>query len=179
MGYILYQGKKQVINLINKEEITMAAFEQVSLNIPAPEDRPPIDPNAERTLGFVVKRPEEKMYILLFYFSDECKEFEIVTGRNEAREVGKSYTQEGADLRRSIVLVEGNPIERSVTLYDFMKQMEKYFEDATFSVDEFLIGDDDDEQSLLNNDFEIGIGREPEASFNSTTVYDESEEVDV
>lgn len=157
----------------------MAAMQSRTLNIPAPEDRAPIDPNAQRSVGFIVKNPEDKMYILLFYYSDECKEYEIVTGRKEARHVARSYTEEGADLKRSIILVEGNPIEKSVTLYEFLKQMEKFFKDD-FNVDDYVTTDEDTEPNpMLGEEIMPGTGMIAGASFDPTATYDESEESDV
>lgn len=155
-------------------------MQSTTLNIPAPEDRPPIDPTAPKKAGFIVKNPEDKMYILLFYFNDECKEYEIVTGRNEARETAKGYIEEGANLKSSLVLVEGNPIERSVTLYEFMKHMERYFND-NFYVDDYVTADEDTEANpmLAEETMMPGDGMISGQSFDPTTAYDESEESEV
>lgn len=155
-------------------------YEGTQLDIKAPEERG-VDVSIKRGAGFVVnetasqeKSPEEKEYILLFFFSDDCREFEDVIGRTEAYRKAKAYTEEGADVYASTVLVEGVPIEKRVNLYTFLKKMEAIFVDDNFNVEDYVVADDPET---------VGFAGDPkpqgDQQFSSTDVFHESMEEDV
>lgn len=92
------------------------------------------------------KGPEEKYYLVLYYFitedESESKTFEFIKGRTETRNQIINDVKVGdVDIHKSRVLVEGAPLEDSLTIYAFMKLIECHFDDK-FDIEEY------------NNDFE-------------------------
>lgn len=90
------------------------------------------------------KDPEEKKYIILIrsdYDGDDIDHTWIeVIGRTEAYEKAKALAESNivniAGPDASFVLVEGNNLENSVSLYWFLKGMQNIFKDG-FNVDDY------------------------------------------
>ena len=103
------------------------------------------------------KSPEEKEYILLLVDieDEEATMFVIRTGRREAYEYIKMDI-ESMDIHKSTVLVEGIPIENRISVYKFMKHIQDkgFFEGDSFDIEDYNIGDDEDEDledNAINN----------------------------
>lgn len=79
--------------------------------------------------------PENKQYLLLLYFKDDTKTFEVITGRTETYNYIKN-TIFDYDLDKCQILVEGQKLETCKTVRAFMKHMENYFDDG-FNIDDY------------------------------------------
>lgn len=104
------------------------------------------------------KSPEEKVYLILYCFygedeGEEVRSFEFVKGRTEARQKIIDDVMVGdVNIRKSRVLVEGAPLEDSISIYQFMKLIENYFEEETksFNIDDFDFDTEDIDEEELN-----------------------------
>ena len=94
------------------------------------------------------KEAEDKYYLILFVFDDNeggANWWQKVLGRKAAYERIKDNI-DGCDIYASFVLVEGIPIEKSVTVYEFMKycQDNDFFEkDNSFDIEDYNVGYED------------------------------------
>lgn len=107
-----------------------------------------LSPSEQRAEIARRKSPEEKLYVILIRSDlDEIDHTWLeATGRSEAYEIAKSLVTEGdISLKETIVLVEGNSLENSVSIYWFLKHMQQLFNDG-FNVDDY------DQEGISNND---------------------------
>lgn len=89
------------------------------------------------------KGPEDKLYILLYFFSDRDEEevsFSVQKGRTNMYNKVKELA-ENLDLFDSKVLLEGEPFDIAISVYEFMIYMEDKFEEDGFDIRDFVIGD--------------------------------------
>lgn len=73
--------------------------------------------------GKVIKKsPEQKQYLLLLteYQNSENRTYEIITGRSNVIDYLASNELEDIDLRASLILVEGLPLEKAQQLLVFI-----------------------------------------------------------
>jgi len=88
-------------------------------------------------------QPEQiKKYLLLLYYHEDSeqpieKNFEILTGREKAYNYIKENIDD-IDVLESHILVDTKTLYGAVTIYGFMKHMEKFFEDNDFDIEEYL-----------------------------------------
>lgn len=83
---------------------------------------------------------EKKLYIFLLRSDiDEVNQTWLdAIGRSNAYDLAKSLAIAGdVDLTASFILVEGNPLEKSVTVYEFLAGMQRRFNDG-FNVDNYV-----------------------------------------
>lgn len=88
------------------------------------------------------KDPEKRLYVVLYYSyedGEEVKSFEILTGRTNAREFIKNMI-DSIDIHESKILVETVAYEDALTVYQFIKEMEVYYQDG-FDIEDYNIGD--------------------------------------
>lgn len=139
-----------------------------------------LTPEERRTIESQNKGPEEKTYIILVYFYDDAYEqtFTMVTGRTDCYDECKHHVRNGADPANSIVLVEGNTIENSVTLYKFLKTFKGVYEDREFDVEDYMRGDSN-EASAEVRDVDKSIPPLPEQVGSTFGDQQYSEETDV
>ena len=87
------------------------------------------------------KDPEEKYYVILI--RSDVEDFDYTwrecIGRTETYEEARSLAVDGqVDLKRSIVLVEGNGLENSLSLLYFLSYMSKaVFNDPNFNIHDY------------------------------------------
>ena len=110
------------------------------------------------------KGPEDKIYLLLYCFISEAGEsrtFEFIKGRTETRNRIIADLEVGdVDIHKSRVLVEGAPLEDSITLYSFMKHIETYFEDS-FDIEDYNTGDiEDANENTIHDYVQTDVGLE-------------------
>ena len=106
----------------------------------------------EALKGVVNKRPEEKLYIIMYYYGDDEKGFELCTGRMECYEtIGRLIaTYPDLQIYNSVVLVEILAVSRennaewmlkhphnAPTIYQFCKNAEVYFPNSDFRIDDY------------------------------------------
>ena len=119
----------------------------------------------EQGKPIIRKTPEEKEYLLLLtYIADddiEGTEFRIFIGRTEARKYIIDVIPD-LDIFESYVLVEGVVLENRVTVYEFMKHMENYFDDG-FDIEDYNIGMSEEEIRQADVEYTTSV-----ESFNST-----------
>ena len=126
----------------------------------------------------IKKTPEEKEYLLLLtYIADydtEGIELRILIGRTEARKYIINVIPD-LDIFESYVLVEGVKPSSIVTVYEFMKHMENYFNDG-FDIEDYNIGMSEDE--LEQREVEYNTSVEGYGSMVSVLLNDaESEDI--
>ena len=89
-------------------------------------------------------KPQDKKYIVLYYATiddgEEIKSFEELTGREAVYEFIKNMI-ECLDIHRSIVLTDNVPYKNAISVYDFMKYIKRYFEEDSFDIEDYNIGD--------------------------------------
>lgn len=104
------------------------------------------EPKLEQAIEFVPKEEDkdsnEKQYLLLYTVEEDEKEirsYEWITGRRKIYDFLVPMIKECTlDCIESTVIVEGSPIEYGVSVYKFMKLMEKRFPEETFNIDEYV-----------------------------------------
>lgn len=114
------------------------------------------EPKLETAIEFVPKTEEteadERQYLLLYVVEEEEKEvrsYEWITGRRRIYDFLVPMIKEGTiDCTESTVIVEGSPIEYGVSVYKFMKLMEKRFPEELFNIDNYVDIDSIDEENL-------------------------------
>lgn len=107
-----------------------------------------IDP---KTKAILEKSPENKQYLLLLYFSsnENDKTFEVITGRTEAR----TYLIDNIsdiDVDNSMVLVEDVMMMDAITVLDFLRNIQKFYQDDFGSI----LKEIDTNSGPLKNTFE-------------------------
>lgn len=121
------------------------------------------------------KGPEEKSYLILYCFydeesGDEVRSFEFVIGRTETRKrIIEDVMVGDVNVHKSRVLVEGAPLEDSISVYSFMKLMEGYFEDDnSFNIEDFNYDDDN-----TTNGMELDINQYIEKNNKQEVEYEQ------
>ena len=102
----------------------------------------------------IKKGPEEKEYLLLLVDieDNDATMFTIVMGRRAAYDYIKEDIK-NMDIHKSTILVEGLPLERRVTVYEFMKHIqEKNFFEDSFDIEDYNIGDIESEDDAFEDD---------------------------
>ena len=97
----------------------------------------------DKILASRFKNPEEKQYIILVRSEDPNSDgiFLECIGRSSAYKEAKELAMGNMiDLNNSIILVEGNTLETSISVLRFLKAMQNIFADG-FNVEEYW-GDD-------------------------------------
>lgn len=97
----------------------------------------------------VIKDPENKLYILLYFFSDRNEDeisFSVQKGRTAMYEKIKELA-ENLDLYDSKVLVEDVSFDMAISVYEFMIYMEDKYDDG-FDIRDFVIGDPPEHEEL-------------------------------
>lgn len=88
--------------------------------------------------------PEDKTYVILYYLSlddgEDVKTFDIIKGRKETYEFIKGII-ENLDIHKSKIMVDNVPFSKAITIYNFMKYMERYFQEDSFDIEDYNIGD--------------------------------------
>lgn len=88
--------------------------------------------------------PQDRKYIILYYATvddgEEIKSFEEVVGREAMYEFIKNMV-ECLDIHRSIVLTDNVPYKNAISVYEFMKYIKRYFENDSFDIEDYNIGD--------------------------------------
>ena len=102
----------------------------------AAEDR--LKKEIPEILAARLKPAEEKRYIILVYSDgDNDGTFIDVVGRTDAYREAKELAMNGVtDLNRSFIIVEGNTLEKSVSVLSFLKAMRNVFNDS-FNVEDY------------------------------------------
>ena len=101
------------------------------------------------------KGPEEKQYLVCIRAlarSSMPDEWEIVTGRSEAREMIIN-AMDYIDFERSFVLVESCTLLDRISIYAFMKHIEQFFADG-FDIDDYVSGDWSEKDYAERNDID-------------------------
>ena len=106
------------------------------------------------------KDAEEKVYIILFSFEDnegDSNWWQKVTGRTAAYECIKTNI-DGCNIHDSFILVEGLPLERCVSVYEFMRHVKEkgYFEDS-FDIEDYNNGYEESEEANSDQSLVSGI----------------------
>lgn len=84
---------------------------------------------------------EKKKYIIIYYAQiddEDIKSFEVLEGRTKTRDWIKDMA-EYLDINNSKVLTDGVKYDDSLSVYDFMKAMEQYFQDG-FDIEDHIGG---------------------------------------
>ncbi len=88
--------------------------------------------------------PDEKTYVVLYYLTvddgEEVKTFDVITGRRATYEFIKNII-ENIDIHRSIVMVDNLPYNKSISIYNFMTYIKRFFEEDSFDIEDYNIGD--------------------------------------
>ena len=107
------------------------------------------------------KNPEEKRYIIMIRSDiDEINQTWLeAEGRTEAYNLAKTLAV-GGDINisgpdASFVLVEGNTLENSVSLYWFIKGMQNIFNDG-FNIDDYTESIAEEKEEPINPSVEAG-----------------------
>ena len=107
----------------------------------------------EALKGVQNKRPEEKLYIIMYYYGEDEKGFELCIGRMECYEtIGRLIvTYPDLQIFNSVVLVEVLYVNRdnkaewvlkhpynAPTIYQFCKNTEQFFPNSDFHIDDYV-----------------------------------------
>lgn len=88
--------------------------------------------------------PNEKTYVILYYLTiddgEEVKTFDIVKGREATYEFVKGMI-ENLDIHKSVIMVDNVPYSKAITIYEFMKYIKRFFEEDSFDIEDYNIGD--------------------------------------
>lgn len=114
------------------------------------------------------KSAEEKLYYLLIVYKEDCNDptWKQCIGRTDTIDEAVVYIRDNADLERSLVLVEGVVVEKSISLYWFMRRMQEVGAIQNFDIEEFMeadcqeavkasLADIPEQVSVMNNDFDV------------------------
>lgn len=107
------------------------------------------------------KAPEQREYLICFFYNDECTSWVKAVGRTAAYDACRTEIMAGdVDVDESIVLVEGGEYGKHATLYQFMKHMENFFPPEVagvrFDIEDYVVGDSENEYgSEYQKDFEV------------------------
>lgn len=113
------------------------------------------------------KNVEEKQYVLLLYFNEDEREktFEVFTGRSTTRDFIINNI-ESINVELSRVLVEDVPFKNSLSVFEFMRHIQIFYEDK-FDISEFTATDGNDEYDYAD----------PSSYHNMDPFYKEGEDV--
>lgn len=90
---------------------------------------------------------ENKKYLLLYNFyedGEEYRTYEFITGRDNIYEFIKSMILDDdtdLDVESSTVILSTSPVDSGISVYKFMKIMEKRYPDDNFCIDNYVKGD--------------------------------------
>lgn len=122
------------------------------------------------------KMPEDRLYLILFSYTDDTTSWNIVMGRKEAYEKIKFEIVQTqlVDVEESYILVEDHKFGTEVSLYEFMKHMENFFQDTNFDIEDYSF---DSSEEIYNN--ELQESDDMNESINTTidSFTDDSEEI--
>lgn len=86
----------------------------------------------------------EKTYVILYYLTiddgEEVKTFDVITGREATYEFIKNIV-ENLDIHKSVIMVDNVPYSKAISIYEFMKYIKRYFEEDSFDIEDYNIGD--------------------------------------
>lgn len=100
-----------------------------------------VDPNKDIKFERAIKDPEDKLYLVCIKnTTDDYNAWEILNGRSNAREF-IILNIDDIDFETSFVLVEGLDLNQRVSIYAFMKHIERFYEDEPFDIDDYIKGD--------------------------------------
>ncbi len=107
------------------------------------------------------KAPEERLYLICFFYTDESTSWVEVVGRTEAYDTCRTNVMAGdVDVEKSIVLVEGGKFGEHASIYLFMKHMENFYPPEVtgvrFDIEDYVVGDTEEEYNASqynNTDF--------------------------
>lgn len=117
--------------------------------------------------GVQNKRPEEKLYMIVYVYGEDEKGFELCLGRMECYDTIGRLVATYSDLKiyESVVLVEVLAVNRdnkaewmmkhphnAPTLYQFCKSVESYFPNSDFHIDDYAT---DAEQEVAESESRV------------------------
>ena len=104
------------------------------------------------------KDPESRQYLICIKATPQSSmpdEWEIVTGRSEAREMIIDAI-DYIDFEHSFVLVESCVLADRKSIYTFMKHIEQFFNDG-FDIDSYIKGDWSEDDYIKRNEIDTSI----------------------
>ena len=103
------------------------------------------------------KNPEEREYLICITGSNGEEDYWIIiNGRSNAFEHIKENV-EYIDFNESFILVENLALANRISLYAFMKEMEKHYPNDPFRIDEYINGDWSEEDYRNRNEINTSI----------------------
>ena len=99
-----------------------------------------------------IKDPEEKLYLICIS-TMEYDMWNLVYGRSNTREYIIDNIED-INFEESFVLVEGVDLTERVSIYAFMKHIERFFPNDPFDIEDYIKGDWSEDEYMKHNDID-------------------------
>lgn len=141
-----------------------------------------VNPNQDKKFDekMRLENPERRQYLICISAqagSGENDLWQLVTGRTEAYNLIKENI-DYIDFFNSFILVETCKLVDRQSIYTFMKHVEKFYEEDSFDIDDYVRGDWSEDEYLKYNEIDRSLLVDSSTKLNMQDIMNGTVEID-